>query len=232
MTSIQQFVSAITACCPMPLQAYGLGDQINNDGSDQQGSRGGRRPAPRRSPTRCPIRTGRSSPRPSTSAPPAPARRRPRNRSRRRPATMSSSSSKRNEGQTDPGVQLALYFQRVAPTVTNGYGILGDQNLLEVVQTIFGLASTSTTSRDRRRGRRRQQAGADVRPPEPEEAAAARRALHRQLRRQIRARFRQFGIARGDLGQYAHGHRRGVQHSDRRSSIPTDPIWRAPTRPT
>ena len=51
-----------------------------------------------------------------------------------------------NEGQTDPGVQLALYFQRVAPTVTNGYGILGDQNLLEVVQTIFGLASTSTTS--------------------------------------------------------------------------------------
>ena len=51
-----------------------------------------------------------------------------------------------DEGQTDPGVQLALYFQRVAPTVTNGYGILGDQNLLEVVQTIFGLASTSTPS--------------------------------------------------------------------------------------
>ena len=43
-------------------------------------------------------------------------------------------------------MQLALYFQRVAPTVKNGYGILGDQNLLEVVQTIFGLASTATTS--------------------------------------------------------------------------------------
>jgi hypothetical protein len=51
-----------------------------------------------------------------------------------------------NEGQQDPGVQLALYFQRVAPTVTNSYGILGDQNLLEVVQTIFGLASTTNAS--------------------------------------------------------------------------------------
>jgi Protein of unknown function (DUF1217) len=51
-----------------------------------------------------------------------------------------------NEGQQDPGVQLALYFQRVAPTVTSSYGILGNENLLEVVQTIFGLASTTTTS--------------------------------------------------------------------------------------
>jgi Protein of unknown function (DUF1217) len=51
-----------------------------------------------------------------------------------------------NEGQQDPGVQLALYFQRVAPTVTSSYGILGNENLLEVVQTVFGLASTTTTS--------------------------------------------------------------------------------------
>lgn len=43
-------------------------------------------------------------------------------------------------------MQLALYFQRVAPTVTSSYGILGNENLLEVVQTIFGLASTTTTS--------------------------------------------------------------------------------------
>jgi hypothetical protein len=50
------------------------------------------------------------------------------------------------EGQTDPGVQLALYFQRVAPTVTNAYGVLGNQNLLETVQTIFGLASTTSSS--------------------------------------------------------------------------------------
>jgi hypothetical protein len=51
-----------------------------------------------------------------------------------------------NQGQQDPGVQLALYFQRVAPSVTTSYGILGNENMLEVVQTIFGLGSTSTTS--------------------------------------------------------------------------------------
>jgi hypothetical protein len=51
-----------------------------------------------------------------------------------------------DQGEQDPGVQLALYFQRVAPTVTNAYGILGDPNLLEVVQTIFGLAPESSAS--------------------------------------------------------------------------------------
>src|SRR5208282_4624206 len=47
------------------------------------------------------------------------------------------------------GVQLALYFQRVAPTVNNEYGILADPNLLEVAQTIFGLSpSTSAENID------------------------------------------------------------------------------------
>jgi hypothetical protein len=50
------------------------------------------------------------------------------------------------QGQTDPGVQLALYFQREAPTVTSGYSILGDQNLLEVVQTAYNLAPTVSAS--------------------------------------------------------------------------------------
>jgi len=44
-----------------------------------------------------------------------------------------------DQGQQSPGVQLALYFQRVAPTVTSAYGILADPNLLGVVQTVFGL---------------------------------------------------------------------------------------------
>jgi hypothetical protein len=44
-----------------------------------------------------------------------------------------------DEGEQDPGVQLALYFQRVAPTVSGGLGVMGDENLLDVVQTIFGL---------------------------------------------------------------------------------------------
>lgn len=47
-----------------------------------------------------------------------------------------------NEGQQDVGVQLAMYFNRVAPTVTSEYGILADKNLLEVVETIFGLPSS------------------------------------------------------------------------------------------
>ena len=50
------------------------------------------------------------------------------------------------EGQSDPGVQLALYFQRVAPTVTTGLQIMGDENLLDVVQTIFGLPAESTST--------------------------------------------------------------------------------------
>ena len=44
-----------------------------------------------------------------------------------------------DQGAQDQGVQLALYFQRVAPTVSTGMGIMGDVNLLDVVQTIFGL---------------------------------------------------------------------------------------------
>lgn len=51
-----------------------------------------------------------------------------------------------SQGQSDPGVQLALYFKRVAPTVTNSYGILADQNLLQVVQTIFSLPPTASAA--------------------------------------------------------------------------------------
>ena len=44
-----------------------------------------------------------------------------------------------DQGDQDVGVQLALYFKRVAPTVTNEYGILADKNLLQVAATIMGL---------------------------------------------------------------------------------------------
>jgi Protein of unknown function (DUF1217) len=44
-----------------------------------------------------------------------------------------------DQGAQDVGVQLALYFQRVAPTITSEYGILADPNLLEVAGTIMGL---------------------------------------------------------------------------------------------
>ena len=50
-----------------------------------------------------------------------------------------------DQGDQDVGVQLALYFQRVAPTVTSEYGILADPNLLEVAGTIMGLSPTAAS---------------------------------------------------------------------------------------
>ncbi|MGB7976490.1 MAG: DUF1217 domain-containing protein [Roseiarcus sp.] len=48
-----------------------------------------------------------------------------------------------DQGNQDVGVQLALYFQRIAPTVTSEYGILADPNLLQVAATIMGLPPTA-----------------------------------------------------------------------------------------
>ena len=45
-----------------------------------------------------------------------------------------------DQGQQNPGVQLALYFQRNAPNITNIYGILADKNVLTVVQTALGIS--------------------------------------------------------------------------------------------
>jgi hypothetical protein len=49
-----------------------------------------------------------------------------------------------DQGNQDVGVQLALYFQRVAPTVTTEYGILADKNLLQVAETVFDLPLATT----------------------------------------------------------------------------------------
>src|SRR5208282_4458728 len=45
-----------------------------------------------------------------------------------------------NQGQSNPGVQLALYFQQNAPNITNVYNILADKSLLTVVQTALGIS--------------------------------------------------------------------------------------------
>lgn len=44
-----------------------------------------------------------------------------------------------NEGQSNPGVRLALYFARKAPTLTSTYAILGDKALFEVARTALGI---------------------------------------------------------------------------------------------
>ncbi|MDE3176384.1 MAG: DUF1217 domain-containing protein [Pseudomonadota bacterium] len=51
-----------------------------------------------------------------------------------------------DQGSSNPGVQLALYFKRVAPTISTGYSVLADNNLLQVAQTIFNLPPTANAS--------------------------------------------------------------------------------------
>ena len=48
-----------------------------------------------------------------------------------------------DQGAQNVGVELALYFQRAAPTVASEFGILADPDLLEAAQTIFGLSPST-----------------------------------------------------------------------------------------
>lgn len=43
-------------------------------------------------------------------------------------------------GRQNKGTQMALYFQRMAPSITSAYTILGDKTLLSVAQTTLGLS--------------------------------------------------------------------------------------------
>ncbi len=49
-------------------------------------------------------------------------------------------------GTQNEGVQLALYFQRKAPSITSPYAILADKALLKVFQTAFGLSASGSQS--------------------------------------------------------------------------------------
>lgn len=42
-------------------------------------------------------------------------------------------------GEENTGVRLALYFQRMAPTIANGYEIIADEALSSVVRTVLQL---------------------------------------------------------------------------------------------
>ena len=50
------------------------------------------------------------------------------------------------QGKQNTGVELALYFKRMAPTVTSSYGLLADSALLKVVQTTFGISPYSANA--------------------------------------------------------------------------------------
>ena len=48
-------------------------------------------------------------------------------------------------GSDDTGVRLALYFARVAPTVSSGYGVLADPALSQVIKTMLGLPDAASS---------------------------------------------------------------------------------------
>jgi uncharacterized protein DUF1217 len=50
-----------------------------------------------------------------------------------------------NAAQTNPGVRLALYFKRMAPTIKNWYQVLGDVPLYKVMTTTFNVAALGPT---------------------------------------------------------------------------------------
>lgn len=49
------------------------------------------------------------------------------------------------EGDTNEGVRLALYFQRKAPDINSAYDIMGDTALYQVIQTTFSLSSSMSS---------------------------------------------------------------------------------------
>ena len=144
VSTIDQFVSNYRLLS-YALDAYGLGKYVDDTALVKKVLEGGTTSSKALANT-LPNPNWKTFAKRSISAPPAPARRALRPRWRRRPRITSSSSSRKTRAQSDPGVQLALYFKRVAPTVTSGYGIIGDQNLLDVATTALGLSPDITTS--------------------------------------------------------------------------------------
>ena len=92
-----------------------------------------------------------------------------------------------DQGDQDVGVQLALYFQRVAPTVTNEYGILADPNLLQVAATIMGLPPAAAADLQPKTLSELMPA---LRPEGPGQAHPADRTVHGDVRLYLRAQLR------------------------------------------
>lgn len=79
------------------------------------------------------------------------------------------------QGQQNQGVQLALYFTRTAPSVTNVYGLLADPSLLKVVQTAFGIPASATENIDTEAASLSKQISiADLQDPKKVQAIAER----------------------------------------------------------
>ena len=86
-----------------------------------------------------------------------------------------------NEGSTNPGVQLALYFQQNASKITDGYSILADSNLLTVVQTTLGLSSYTSAENIDVQAQQLDKLLELFRFPESDQSAEFSAALHRAI---------------------------------------------------
>jgi hypothetical protein len=144
VTTINQFVGNYRLLS-YALQAYGLGDQINNKSLIKQVLQQGTTSSKALANTlpngnwKAFVKafnfsaTGAAAPSSSASV-----------------ATATSDYLEQqlesDQGAANPGVGLALYFARVAPTITNGLQILADKNLLEVTQTIFNIPAAANAS--------------------------------------------------------------------------------------
>ena len=124
------------------LKAYGLGDQVNNTALIKKVLEGGVTKSNALANTLPntnwkafvkaygPTLTGTAAPSSSTSISTATSK-------------YVEQSLESDQGQQDVGVQLALYFKRVAPSITTGLQVIADKNLLDVVQTIFNLPAAA-----------------------------------------------------------------------------------------
>jgi hypothetical protein len=144
VTTINQFVGNYRLLS-YALQAYGLGDQVNNTALIKQVLQQGT------TNTRALANTlpngnwkkfaaafnfsATGSAAPSSSASVATTQ-----------ADFIEQQLEGDQGASNTGVGLALYFARVAPTITSGLQVLADKNLLEVAQTIFNLPSTANAA--------------------------------------------------------------------------------------
>ena len=80
----------------------------------------------------------------------------------------------------------AMYFNRVAPSVTSSYGILADQNLLEVVETIFGLPTAFSSENIDVQAKAVSKLLPHFRSEKSSQTEGADGALHRRIRHDLR----------------------------------------------
>ncbi len=101
------------------------------------------------------------------------------------------------QGETNDGVRLALYFARSAPDITSLYTILGDKALFQVITTTFSLPSSVSNMDVAKQFSDAWEVRQSRRSSRLEEGGQAAEAVHRDVR--SRQQYQQFaGAAASD----------------------------------